>query len=222
MITNITPDHLDRYDNRFENYVAAKFRITENQDDTGFFIYDADDETIVNGLSQYPINSRPLPFSLKSKLEEGAYEKNGEIQIRALNNTMTMSFDMPLADTKDTEEDKENVITFNLDEEVTEIDVNDHIEVVPILEYNKDGETRYSLDDYMELENKLTGARSKAEEFDPKIVENELVFEKKTLFTDEGNQVPRNPSKEIDPMESGYRYDTSFGKRTFAEHLGGK
>jgi len=93
MITNITPDHLDRYDNRFENYVAAKFRITENQDDTGFFIYDADDETIVNGLSQYPINSRPLPFSLKSKLEEGAYEKNGEIQIRALNNTMTMTTD---------------------------------------------------------------------------------------------------------------------------------
>jgi len=121
--------------------------------------------------------------------------------VSATDEQFAMSFDMPLADTKDTEEDKENVITFNLDEEVTEIDVNDHIEVVPILEYNKDGETRYSLDDYMELENKLTGARSKAEEFDPKIVENELVFEKKTLFTDEGNQVPRNPSKEIDPME---------------------
>ncbi|WP_282162529.1 cell division protein FtsZ [Ulvibacterium marinum] len=112
---------------------------------------------------------------------------------------IAMSFDMPLSSEED--EEKENVITFSLDEEVKEIDVNDHIEVVPVLEYNKDGETRYSLDDYMELENKLTGAKSKAEEYDPKIIEDELVFEKKTISDNDRDLKPKNPSKEIDPME---------------------
>lgn len=112
---------------------------------------------------------------------------------------ITMSFDMPLSSEED--EEKENVITFSLDEEVKEIDVNDHIEVVPVLEYNKDGETRYSLDDYMELENKLTGAKSKAEEYDPKIIEDELVFEKKTISDNDRDLKVKNPSKEMDPME---------------------
>jgi cell division protein FtsZ len=110
---------------------------------------------------------------------------------------ITMSFDMPLSQKEDEEEEKENVITFSLDEEVKEIDVNDHIEVVPVLEYNKDGETRYSLDDYMELENKLTGAKSKAEEYDPKIIEDELIFEKKTIAGNDEKRI----SKEMDPME---------------------
>ncbi len=110
---------------------------------------------------------------------------------------ITMSFDMPLSREEDEDEEKENVITFSLDEEVKEIDVNDHIEVVPVLEYNKDGETRYSLDDYMELENKLTGAKSKAEEYDPKIIEDELIFEKKTIAGNDEKRI----SKDIDPME---------------------
>ncbi len=92
---------------------------------------------------------------------------------------IALSFDMPL--TKLDKEEKENVITFSLDENVNDLDVSEHIEVVPVLEYNKEGETRYSLDDYMELENKLTGAKSKAEEFEPKIIEDELIFEKKTV-----------------------------------------
>ncbi len=108
-----------------------------------------------------------------------------------------MSFDLPLV--TDSEEE-ENVITFDLDEEVQEMDVKDHIEVIPVLEYNKDGETRYSLDDYMELENQLTGAKSKAEEFEPKIIEDELVFERKTIPTDEVESV--NDEAEIDPMET--------------------
>lgn len=91
-----------------------------------------------------------------------------------------ISFDLPLIH-NDEEEENANVITFNLDDEVRNMDVNEHIEVIPVLEYNKEGETRYSLDDYMELENQLTGAKSKAEEFDPKIVGDELVFEKKTI-----------------------------------------
>ena len=91
------------------------------------------------------------------------------------------SFDMPLAKKPVEEEEVQNTITFDLDEEVRDLEVKDHVEVVPVLEYNKNGEKRYSLDDYMDLEKKLTGAKSKAEEFDPRIVEDELVFEKRTV-----------------------------------------
>ncbi len=118
---------------------------------------------------------------------------------KAQEDQFAMSFDMPLSSTEDSEDEKENVITFNLDEEVRDMDVSDHVEVIPVLEYNKDGETRYSLDDYMELENQLTGAKSKAEEFDPKIVEDELVFEKKTIAPEGTDE---NPSGEGDPMDS--------------------
>jgi cell division protein FtsZ len=110
-----------------------------------------------------------------------------------------MSFDLPLVTENETEE--ENVITFDLDEEVHEMDVKDHIEVIPVLEYNKDGETRYSLDDYMELENQLTGAKSKAEEFEPKIIEDELVFERKTVQTNDKVETVTTET-EIDPMET--------------------
>ena len=113
-----------------------------------------------------------------------------------------ISFDMPLASSSEVEvEENENVITFNLDDDVKDIDVNEHVEVIPVLEYNKEGETRYSLDDYMELENKLTGAKSKAEEFEPKIIEDELIFEKKTLAT-EGSETATATAKEVDPMDS--------------------
>ena len=50
MITNISPDHLDRYDNQYENYINAKFRITMNQGDQDYLIYDADDEAITTWL----------------------------------------------------------------------------------------------------------------------------------------------------------------------------
>ena len=111
-----------------------------------------------------------------------------------------LSFDMPLSSAEDSREDADNVVTFSLDEEVKDLDVNEHIEVVPVLEYNKEGETRYSLDDYMELENQLTGAKSKAEEYEPKIVEDELVFEKKTVS--EESAEPIEEPKEIDPINN--------------------
>ncbi len=106
-----------------------------------------------------------------------------------------MSFELPL----EGEEEKENVITFSLDDDVKDMDVKDSVEIIPVLEYNKKGETRYSLDDYMELENKLTGAKSKAEEYEPKIVEDELVFEKRTVV-DQNTATIRQA--EIDPMET--------------------
>ncbi len=108
---------------------------------------------------------------------------------------IALSFDMPLTDLD--KEENENVITFNLDENINDLDVSEHIEVIPVLEYNKEGETRYSLDDYMELENKLTGAKSKAEEFEPKLIEDELVFEKKTVAGKEEVE-----TKDGDPMNT--------------------
>ncbi len=106
------------------------------------------------------------------------------------------SFDMPL---NNKEEESDNVVTFSLDEdEVNDMNVKDHVEVVPVLEYNKEGETRYSLDDYMELENRLTGAKSKAEKFTPKIVEDELVFERKTAPVEESDVA----ESDMDPTET--------------------
>ncbi|MFS4456490.1 cell division protein FtsZ [Maribacter sp. 2304DJ31-5] len=109
-----------------------------------------------------------------------------------------MSFDLPLVSEPLEDEEKENVIMFNLDDEVKDINVTDSIEVIPVLEYDKNGEKRYSLDDYMQLENQLTGAKSKAEEFEPKIVEDELVFEKRTVVDRSVSQ----EKKPMDPMET--------------------
>src|SRR5690606_12010086 len=97
----------------------------------------------------------------------------------AVEDQFELSFDIPL--TKKPVEEEEHIITFNLDAEINDMSVKDHIEVVPVLEYNKQGERRYSLDDYMELEQKLTGAKSKTEEFEPFIEEEELKFRKKTI-----------------------------------------
>ncbi|XCF07096.1 UDP-N-acetylmuramoyl-L-alanine--D-glutamate ligase [Tamlana crocina] len=86
VITNITPDHLDRYDYNFENYIRSKFRIAENQTKEDFLIYDADDEVVVNHLKNHPVQSTLLPFSLEKKIENGAYYENKEIKI-TINNT---------------------------------------------------------------------------------------------------------------------------------------
>ncbi|MGB5645625.1 MAG: cell division protein FtsZ [Muriicola sp.] len=114
-------------------------------------------------------------------------------------------FDMPITQNDaiedEVEDEKEHVITFSLDEEINDMDVTEHIEVIPVLEYNKEGETRYSLDDYMDLESQLTGARSKAEDYDPKIVEEELIFEQKTVSAFE-KASEGNGQGEIDPMSS--------------------
>ncbi|MGB5653836.1 MAG: cell division protein FtsZ [Robiginitalea sp.] len=94
-----------------------------------------------------------------------------------------LAFDMPLApkqeDEVSEEEEKETVITFDLGEDLSDMEVRDHLEITPVLEYEKEGETRYSLDEYLDLEKKLTGATSKAEHYDPKLTGGELVFEHK-------------------------------------------
>ncbi|WP_010228687.1 UDP-N-acetylmuramoyl-L-alanine--D-glutamate ligase [Gillisia marina] len=86
LLMNITPDHLDRYNYNIEEYIASKFRITMNQKEGDFFIYDADDELISKWLESNSVNAEKLPFSLQKKLEKGAYVEDNNIKIN-LNNT---------------------------------------------------------------------------------------------------------------------------------------
>ncbi|MBC3757162.1 UDP-N-acetylmuramoyl-L-alanine--D-glutamate ligase [Hyunsoonleella sp. SJ7] len=90
VITNITPDHLDRYDYQFENYIRAKFRIAMNQTSDDYLIYDADDEAITNHLKSHPVQSTLLPFSLEKKIENGAYYENEKLIITIDNNQIIM------------------------------------------------------------------------------------------------------------------------------------
>ena len=90
VITNITPDHLDRYDYKFENYIASKFRIAKNQTKEDYLIYDADDAVITNHLKEHPVQSQLVPFSLTKTIENGAYLKDKNIIITIDNNQIIM------------------------------------------------------------------------------------------------------------------------------------
>ena len=90
ILTNITPDHLDRYDNKFENYIASKFKIVENQSAEDYFIYDGDDQVILEWLGNHKIQSKKLPFSLTKVIDEGAYLDNNKIIITIDNNQIIM------------------------------------------------------------------------------------------------------------------------------------
>ena len=90
VITNITPDHLDRYDNKFENYIASKFRILMNQTKDDFLIYDADDPVIESYLDSHDIKSVLMPFTLEKSVVQGAMHKDKIITITINNNTIHM------------------------------------------------------------------------------------------------------------------------------------
>ena len=90
ILTNITPDHLDRYEYDFEKYIASKFRVTENQKETDYLIYDADDEAISNWLKKNNTRAKLVPFSLQKELEYGAFLKNNIITININKYTLTM------------------------------------------------------------------------------------------------------------------------------------
>ncbi|SDR89979.1 UDP-N-acetylmuramoylalanine--D-glutamate ligase [Formosa sp. Hel1_31_208] len=90
VLLNITPDHLDRYDYEFENYIQSKFKIAQNQTQDDYFIYDADDPVITNWLVKHPVQSTLLPFSLITPIENGAYLDNDNIKITIDNNQIIM------------------------------------------------------------------------------------------------------------------------------------
>ena len=85
IITNISPDHLDRYDYKYENYIASKFRITMNQNEEDFLIYDADDEAIAIWLKKNKTKAQLIPFSLTKTFETGAFIKNKKMEVNIIN-----------------------------------------------------------------------------------------------------------------------------------------
>lgn len=87
VLLNITPDHLDRYDYKFENYIASKFRIAMNQTADDYFIYDADDPVINDWLTTHPLKPKCIGFSIEKELSEGAFLKDNKIHIMLENQT---------------------------------------------------------------------------------------------------------------------------------------
>ncbi|RKS95339.1 UDP-N-acetylmuramoylalanine--D-glutamate ligase [Flavobacterium limicola] len=90
IITNISPDHLDRYDYKYENYIDAKFRITMNQTEDDFLIYDADDEAINDWFKTHSTKAKLIPFSLIKTFSEGAYIKNNKMEVKINQEEFTM------------------------------------------------------------------------------------------------------------------------------------
>ena len=82
IITNITPDHLDRYGYMMENYVKAKFRVTRNMSSDDCFIFCSDDDITVNHLNQIVMKAKMLPFTQKTKVEQGAYVDGDRMIVR--------------------------------------------------------------------------------------------------------------------------------------------
>ena len=93
IITNISPDHLDRYDYDYGKYIAAKFRITENQTEEDFLIYDADDEAIGNWLKMNKTKAQLVPFSMTKTFENGAFATEDTINININNEEFVMPQD---------------------------------------------------------------------------------------------------------------------------------
>ncbi len=93
VLTNITEDHLDRYEYKFENYINAKFKITKNQQPEDAFIYCADDPVTAKYIQKYSIISNPLPFTMNQEPKQGAFIKDGIMTIAVNDEKVTMSVD---------------------------------------------------------------------------------------------------------------------------------
>ncbi|QES90873.1 UDP-N-acetylmuramoyl-L-alanine--D-glutamate ligase [Rhizosphaericola mali] len=91
LLLNITPDHLDRYDHKFENYVEAKFKIAENQIATDYFVYNEDDPVITERLKTFPLKSIPLPFSMNKEIKKGAFIKDDQMTLNSTSENVSMS-----------------------------------------------------------------------------------------------------------------------------------
>ncbi|MRX39594.1 UDP-N-acetylmuramoyl-L-alanine--D-glutamate ligase [Flavobacterium sp. LC2016-23] len=90
IITNISPDHLDRYEYKYQNYINSKFRITMNQTESDYLIYDADDEAIAEWLKNNKTKAKLIPFSLSKKFDEGASINNNKMEIKINQEEFTM------------------------------------------------------------------------------------------------------------------------------------
>ncbi|HLV38076.1 cell division protein FtsZ [Xanthomarina sp.] len=128
---------------------------------------------------------------VSKKIEENLFEIEEEQQI-------TLTFDMPISNSKMVERE-ENLEMFDLDQNIKEIPVNDYVEVIPVTETNAHGETRYALDDYVEIESGINNNQSQKKVIEiPEELDKEIVFEKKTINEPETNQT----TDEVDPLYS--------------------
>ena len=93
VLLNITPDHLDRYGYDMQNYINAKFRITQNQTPNDAFIYWNDDPIITKELKAHDLKARLYPFSEEKEEGVKAYTENNQIVIDAPNDTLTITED---------------------------------------------------------------------------------------------------------------------------------
>jgi UDP-N-acetylmuramoylalanine--D-glutamate ligase len=91
ILLNITEDHLDRYEYKFENYINSKFKIAQNQTFNDYFIYNLDDEVITNKLIKLKPNTNPLPFSMKQEVKKGGYIKGDQMMLRIQEERVSMS-----------------------------------------------------------------------------------------------------------------------------------
>jgi UDP-N-acetylmuramoylalanine--D-glutamate ligase len=91
ILTNITEDHLDRYEYKFENYINSKFRITMNQTAEDYFIYSADDPVTMKYLDRHSIKSNLLPFTMREELKPGAFIKDERMTIKVDDEVVSMS-----------------------------------------------------------------------------------------------------------------------------------
>ncbi len=91
VLLNITPDHLDRYDDSMRKYADSKFRITMNQGPEDHFIHFADDPEIIAGMKRHPVRARTWPISLSRQLPRGGYLDNGSITINTDKTQFNMS-----------------------------------------------------------------------------------------------------------------------------------
>ena len=93
VLTNITEDHLDRYDYKFENYISSKFRVAMNQQKEDVFIYSLDDEVTVKAINKYPIKSTLAPITMSKQLPQGAYLLNAKMHLKWKSEEMQMSIE---------------------------------------------------------------------------------------------------------------------------------
>ena len=91
ILTNITEDHLDRYDYKLKNYAASKFRIAAFQNEEDVFIYNEDDEETMKYLNEYPIKSTKVPITMSKELPQGAYLLNAKMHLKWKSEEMQMS-----------------------------------------------------------------------------------------------------------------------------------
>ena len=91
VLTNITPDHLDRYNYDVNNYIESKYKICKNQTAEDYFIYCADDKITMQNISKYPTKAQYIPFSYTTQYTEGGYVQNDNLIINHKQNQFTMS-----------------------------------------------------------------------------------------------------------------------------------